>query len=389
MVDWGIVRISKAAQRTINPIRKVVDKLQVPPNPEKQLISLGLGDPTVFGNMDTHEIVSQAVSKVVLNGRCNGYPPASGDDSAKAALVKRYTTPEAPLTANDIFITSGCSGALELVFGVLANEGDTILLPQPGFTLYATICQSKGIKAEYYGLQPHNNWEVDLVALKEYLKENSRKVAGWLINNPSNPCGSVYSREHLQACLELAEAFKIPVIADEIYEDMVFGSGRQFIPMRTLPSRVPILTCGGMAKRFLVPGWRVGWVLASDHGTGTLDEVRGGLTRLAAVLLGANSLVQKALPEIIENTPPSFYEETNAQLGENARIAAKALEGIPGVSYVEPQGAMYMMVGFDMAQFTGFQEDIKLSEMLITEESVICLPGTVRVALVFTLISFS
>ncbi len=147
---------------------------------------------------------------------------------------------------------------------MLANEGDTILLPRPGFTLYGTICQSRGIHAHHYPLLPSRNWEIDLDHLRTYFKTNTgSRIAAWLINNPSNPCGSVYSRAHLQDCVRLAEEFNVPIIADEIYEGMVFA-GHQFVPMRTLPGNVPIMTCSGMAKRFLVPGWRVGWILLSD-----------------------------------------------------------------------------------------------------------------------------
>jgi len=275
-----------------------------------------------------------------------------------------------------VIISSGCSGALELAFGVLANHGDSILLPRPGFTLYTTICQSKGINPVYYPLQPNNNWEVDLEAVRSLMRDN--KPVAWLVNNPSNPCGSVYSKKHLEACLELADEFGIPIIADEIYEDMVF-SGHKFFPMRTLTNRVPILTCGGMAKRFLVPGWRVGWILMTDPtAEEVFKDVRSGLVRLCGVLLGANSIVQAALPKILQETPDSFYQETNKYLERNADIAARALRGIPGVSFIKPQGAMYMMVGFDMTQFNGsFKDDIQLGELLVSQESVLCLPGTI------------
>jgi len=278
-------------------------------------------------------------------------------------------------------VTSGCSGALELMFGVLADPGDVILLPRPGFTLYATICQSKGIQAQYYPLHPDNSWEIDLSAVRQIFHEQQQqgkgRIAAWLINNPSNPCGSVYSEAHLKACVQLADEFQIPVIADEIYEDMVWGE-ESFTPLRTIDSQVPILTCSGLAKRFLVPGWRLGWILMSDRGTPALGNVREGLNRLAAVLLGANSLIQAAIPDILALTPASFYAETNAKLQENGRIAAAGLQGIPGVSYVEPQGAMYMMVGFDMSLFESFSDDVRLGELLISEESVLCLPGSVR-----------
>ena len=76
-----------------------------------------------------------------------------------------------------------------------------------------------------------------------------------LINNPSNPCGSVFDEKHLKAILEIAEKYCLPIIADEIYEHFVFeGSPKKYVPMAKLSSNVPVLSCGGLTKRWLVPG---------------------------------------------------------------------------------------------------------------------------------------
>lgn len=98
--NWKLIATSKAAQQTINPIRKIVDRLKIPPHPDKPMISLGLGDPTVYGDLDCHPIISKIVSEKVLETRSNGYPPASGCDKAKEAIAARYNTETAPLTAN-------------------------------------------------------------------------------------------------------------------------------------------------------------------------------------------------------------------------------------------------------------------------------------------------
>lgn len=97
------------------------------------------------------------------------------------------------------------------------------------------------------------------------------KTACILVNNPSNPCGSVYSEQHLRDILALAEKHHLPIIADEIYCDLVF-KGNQFYPMATLTKEVPILSVGGLAKKYLVPGWRVGWVTVHDR-NGIFQEV--------------------------------------------------------------------------------------------------------------------
>lgn len=271
-------------------------------------------------------------------------------------------------------MASGCSGAIDLAIGVLVNEGETILLPRPGFTLYGTLCRSKAIKIHYYNLLPASNWEIDLEGIKAELDKGLRPSA-WLINNPSNPCGSVYSKEHLEACLALAEAYKIPVIADEIYEDMVF-EGHTYWPMGTLSKTVPVLTCSGLSKRYLIPGWRLGWILLHDRND-ALSKVRQGLVNLCGLILGANSVVQAALPEIFESTPTSFYNQVNFQLESNAKIAEMALSSIPGITFVKPQGTLYAMVEIDVVQFKDIRDDVHFTELLTEEEAVICLPGVV------------
>jgi tyrosine aminotransferase len=86
------------------------------------------------------------------------------------------------------------------------------------------------------------------------------------------------------------------------------GSGRV-----QLSTTVPVLTTGGIAKRYMAPGWRLGWVLVHDR-QGLFAHVRTGLVRLAQIVLGANSLVQAALPALLEATPASYYAECNKQL---------------------------------------------------------------------------
>lgn len=375
--EWPEISKSSVAKHTTNPIRNVVDRLKVPPNPALSVISLGLGDPTVFGNLQAPESVIKAVQDALLEPRNHGYPPATGYPSAKEAIAARYTRPEAPLTANDVIITSGCSGALEMTFAALASPGQTILLPQPGFSLYRTLCDNKSIKVKYYRLLPERAWEVDLEQVESLLRDDPSIVA-WLINNPSNPCGSVYSAEHLRACKQLARRWRLTIVADEIYEDLVFKPN-EFHPLATLEPRIPLLTCGGLAKRFLVPGWRTGWILLHDPTPAghALAQIRSALVDLAGIILGANSVIQASLPAIFQNTPQGFHEQINEYIAGNAECAYQALLGTPGLQLIRPQGAFYMMVGLDMDQFD-LKDDVEACEKLVSEESVICLPGMVQ-----------
>lgn len=93
--------------RTRNPIRNIVDQLKVVPNPNKEFISLALGDPTTHGNLNIDQTCVDAVQKHLLGNKANGYPPSVGTMAARTAIAQSHTLPEAPLTADDVILASG------------------------------------------------------------------------------------------------------------------------------------------------------------------------------------------------------------------------------------------------------------------------------------------
>lgn len=134
------------------------------------------------------------------------------------------------------------------------------------------------------------------------------KTRAILVNHPGNPCGNVFSKEHILEILEVAERHKLPIIADEVYELMVFP-GVKYHSFASLSKNVPILTCSALSKRFLVPGIRMGWIVLCDR-HGALKEVKKGLHNVTGRMLGPNSTVQLALPEILGNSPQTFFDQT-------------------------------------------------------------------------------
>ncbi|KAI9263492.1 tyrosine aminotransferase [Helicostylum pulchrum] len=367
--NWNI-KSSRTAKQAHNPIRAIVDQLKLDPNATKPLISLSIGDPTIFGNFNVDPSINEAVTKQLNSYRSNGYPPADGTLQARTAIANEYNTPEAPLAPSDVILANGCSGALEMCVNVLCNEGSNILIPRPGFSLYASLAATRFVETKYYNLLPEKSWEADLAQLESLIDE---KTSAILVNNPSNPCGSVYSREHLQAILDIAEKHHVPIIADEIYCDLVF-EGNKFFPMATLTSTVPVLAVGGLAKKWLVPGWRVGWIMIHDR-NGIFKEINEGLHQLAQIILGPNSLIQAAIPDILEKTPASFFEATIKQLEDNVKLSIDVVSKIDGLVPVNPQGAMYMMVGIEIEKFKDIENDVQFSAKLLAEENVVCLPG--------------
>lgn len=368
---WS-VGSSSYARSTFNPIRNIMENMAIVPNPDKPMIALSIGDPTVFGNLVPAPEITQAVTDALQSGKFNGYGPSTGLESARAAVAKHWSVEgKVDLQPQDIILCSGCSCALDLCITALCSPGQNLLVPRPGFPLYTTLAHSLHIKTKHYDLRPDRNWEVDLDNLEAAIDENTAAI---VINNPSNPCGSVYPEHHLRDILQVAARNKVPIIADEIYDYFVF-EGMQYHPLASLTEEVPVLSCGGLTKRYLVPGWRFGWIAISDKG-GVFDQgLRQGLHSLSQRIIGANTLIQGALPTILQNTPNSFFSDTIDQIQRNAVMSHTALSAIPGLSPVMPQGAMYMMVGIDMKKFPSFKNDLEFVEKMISEESVFCLPG--------------
>ena len=114
----------------------------------------------------------------------------------KARSISQYLSRDLPyeLSANDVYLTSGCAQAIEVVCSALARHGANILLPRPGYLFYEARAVFNGMEARYFDLVPERGWEVDLDGLQALADGNT---VAMVIVNPGNPCGNVYTYEHL------------------------------------------------------------------------------------------------------------------------------------------------------------------------------------------------
>lgn len=392
---WPTITASKKSKRTFNPIRNIVDNLKPPLNHPKVLVNLALGDPTIHGNLVCPHVLKDAVQDALICDSSNGYLPSTGSSAAKSAIAQyasRTGTGCRPVVEDDVIIASGCSGALELIISALMNEGDNILIPRPGFPLYEVISKSLGGNVKYYNLLPDRNWECDLADMESQIDENTKAI---LISNPSNPCGSNFSRQHLEDVANLARRNRLPIIADEIYAGCVFDG--DFVPMFTVCDDLPVIHVGGLAKLFIVPGWRVGWIVIHDNALGVLSEIRAGLKSLTQIIVGANSLIQAAIPRALLMSAGSnsngnhsstsngardvasfnsFHGNYMEVLRRNAGLCSSLVADIPQLSIpTSPKGAMYTMVGIDFSQLKDIKDDNEFAQKLLIEQNIIVLPG--------------
>lgn len=228
---------------------------------KKNYLNKNLGDPTVFGNLKTADETVQALMDSIQGGRFNGYTVLPGSVSAREAVAKYVSPHQGVVTPNDVILCSGCASALDMCISALAGPGQNILMACPSYPNYKTIAAGFEIELRSYNLLPERQWEIDLDHFEQLIDANTAAV---IITNPSNPCGSVFQKNHLLDVIAVCEKYRVPIIADEIYEHMVFPD-IEFHSVSSLSKNVPVLSCGGITKRFLVPGWRLGWIIIHER----------------------------------------------------------------------------------------------------------------------------
>ena len=251
-------------------------------------------------------------------------------------------------------------------------RGENVLLPRPGFPLFETLLKHAGVECRFYDLDADKQWEADLDSIRRAADANTRAIVAC---NPSNPCGSVWSREHMSAFVDVVAELDIVLIADETYHEMSFEEGAHVMFNEVCAGRCTVLTVGGTAKRYLVPGWRLGWTLLHDP-LGKAAEIRAGLSRASQLIMGPCVLIQGALPDMLTEVPEQFYRDTMKLLEENARVVVDALKEAPGLRVIEPQGAFYALVGID-TDVVDVEDDVDFGQRLVTEQSVFALPASI------------
>ncbi|ERN06567.1 hypothetical protein AMTR_s00058p00128720 [Amborella trichopoda] len=203
-------------------------------------------------------------------------------------------------------------------------------------------------------------------------------TAAIVIVNPINPCGNVFSHEHLSKVAETAKKLRILVISDEVYAHLTFGD-RPFVSMGVFGSITPVITLGSISKRWAVPGWRMGWLATCDpNGILKKTNIVQCIKSYLEVSCDPATITQGALPHIIEKTNKEFFSNIVDMLRQMAEICYDAVTKIPCIYCpTKPEASMFVMVKLDVSQLQGISDDVDFCIKLAREESVILMPGKV------------
>ena len=334
-----------------------------------EILSLNIGNPGIFG-FRTPETMRLAMIENL--GSSEAYCGQKGVFPAREAVVMRQQSRGVmDTTAEEVFIGNGVSELIDLTLRALLNPGDEVLIPSPDYPLWTAATILNGGKAIHYPCPEENGFMPDVEAVKELITANTRAI---VVINPNNPTGAIYGRDCLTRLAELAHKHDLLILADEIYDQMVYGDA-QFIPMATLCPDSLCATFSGLSKVYRACGYRVGWVAFS----GALDR--------ATVLLEAMDLL--AALRLCSNVPGQWAVQTalggyqsirklcssGGRLYQSREAVIAAVNDSDYLTLVPPDGSMYAFIGVDTRQFPGFDDESFCMELL-EQQHVLVAPGS-------------
>jgi aspartate aminotransferase len=306
----------------ISGIRKMFEA--APPG----AINLGLGEP----DFDPPKSVVEALCEAVKGGR-NHYGPSAGLPALRDAIAARYHRIDPEVNRDNIIVTAGGSEGLFATALALYENGDEVLIPDPGFVLYAPHARLAGATGVPYPLDEAHGYQPDFDELEKRVTSRTRAI---VVNSPSNPTGSVFSPTTVDRLVTFAEANGLAIISDEVYEEMVYDG--RFTSFWGKSDRVVVVH--SFSKMFAMTGWRLGFLVAPRALTPDLNKVSYHL--IACPSTPAQVAALAGLADAGE-AMRAMVKEFRARRA----LIARELNRIPGLTCVPPAGAFYAFPKFD------------------------------------------
>jgi len=352
--------ISYAIRDVVLPARKLEQK-------GIKVLHLNIGDPNKY-DFDTPQHMKDALYNASKEGY-NGYAPPEGYLELRSAIVKREKRRNnVSYIPDDICVTTGVTESLQILLSALLDPNDEILIPGPTYPQYRLISKVNNALPISYRCLEDDGWQPDVDHIRKEISSRTKVI---VLINPNNPTGALYSEKIIKEIIDIAGEFKIPIISDEIYDDMVFDDKQH--ATASLAKDVPIITFNGFSKVYLVPGWRIGYVMF--YHSGELDEIHDAFMRLARSRLCANSVCQLACIVALKG-PQDHIEEVNQKLRQRRDFSYKRLNEIEGISTAKPQGAFYIFPKIEAMNDKIWKDDKEFVLDLLSQEHVLVVHGS-------------
>ncbi|MFD7413587.1 pyridoxal phosphate-dependent aminotransferase [Kitasatospora purpeofusca] len=340
----------------------VVDQANALEEAGHSVLRLNTGNPATFGFEAPEEILQDIIRNLP---RAHGYSDSRGILPARRAVVQYYQQRGVDgVTVNDVYLGNGASELIQMAVTALVDDGDEVLVPMPDYPLWTAVVRLAGGKAVHYACDEQADWFPDLDDIAAKITARTKAI---VVINPNNPTGAVYPKELLEGILDLARRHQLMVLADEIYDKILYDDVEHHC-LAALADDVLTLTFNGLSKSYRVAGFRSGWLVVSGPKQHARDYLEG-LTMLSGMRLCPNVPAQYAVQAALGG-----HQSINdlvlpgGRLAEQRDVAYRALNEIPGVSCVKPKGALYAFARLDPAVHRIVDDERFVLDLLLREK---------------------
>ena len=335
-----------------------------------RILKLNIGNPAPFG-FDAPDVIMRDMIQALPYAQ--GYSDSQGILPARRAVVTRYELVEGfpRFDVDDVYLGNGVSELITLVLQALLDNGDEVLIPAPDYPLWTASTSLAGGTPVHYLCDETQGWQPDITDMESKITDRTKAL---VVINPNNPTGAVYSREVLAQIAELARKHQLLLLADEIYDKILYDDA-EHTSLATLAPDLLCLTFNGLSKAYRVAGYRAGWLVITgpkEHATSFLE----GINLLANMRLCPNVPAQHGI-QVALGGHQSIDDLVlpGGRLLEQRDVAWSKLNEIPGVSCVKPSGALYAFPRLDPEVYP-IEDDEQLVLELLLSEKILLTQGT-------------
>ena len=331
----------------------------------KDVIGLGAGEP----DFDTPDNIKEAAIQAIKRGDTK-YTAVDGTPALKKAIKEKFSR-ENNLTygLDQISVGTGGKQVLYNAFMATLNPGDEVIIPAPYWVSYPDMVLLAGGKPKIVKCSEKNEFKITSAELKKAINKKTK----WLIiNSPSNPTGSCYTKKEIEDLSKiLIKNKKIFILSDDIYEHITYDGFNFFTIAQIKALKDRILTMNGVSKSYSMTGWRIG------YGAGPKELIKAMAKIQSQSTSNPSSISQAAAVEAL-NGVQDFIKTRSESFKERRDFVVKSLNNIPGLSCLKPNGAFYVFPSCKklLGKKTKLKTDKDFVEKLLTDAEVAVVQGS-------------
>lgn len=333
----------------------------------ESVVSFGVGEPDF--NTPAHIIDA---AKAALDAGHTKYTPSSGLLPLRKAICEKFKRDNGlDYEPSQIIVSNGAKHSIFNACFALLDEGDEVIIPAPYWLTYPEVVKVCGGVPKYLVCPKENKYKFTAEELKAAITPKTKML---IFNSPSNPTGAVYEEAEVRAIAKVCEEAGIFVLSDEIYEKLCYNGVKPFSIAKCSEKMKDLtITVNGVSKTYAMTGWRVGYLAAPKDVAKAIDSFQSHATS------NASSISQYATIEAL-GAPESEIADMVGTFAKRREKILQLIDGIEGVSAVEPDGAFYVMLVIDalygkVHDGKAITNSIEFADALLEAEKVATVPG--------------